>query len=182
MGRLGCQASGWRIILRIGTFFTKPKCSENWQPGKSVQLGSMNRRSPTFCFLLASCLIVQGLLAWVLPLQAGMVLAAEQASMDPPALLESAKPPCHSMGHPAPAPVEQPAPHADDGECCEEAVSYCSSLCYWACAFSSGPPAATLAMTPPTPTSAHRPVRSGLPPWVAPIPTPPPIASRALLA
>lgn len=142
----------------------------------------MTNRSPTHCFLLASCLIVQGLLAWVLPLQAGMMLAAEQEAMDLPTLVEPAKPPCHSMGHSAPEAVDQPAQHAVDGECCDEVVSHCSSLCYWACAFTSGPPAAMLAMAIPTATHVHSHGRPGLPPWVAPIPTPPPITRLSTLA
>lgn len=142
----------------------------------------MFSRSPTLCLLLASCLIVQGLLAWVLPLQAGMMLAAEQEAMDLPALVEPAKPPCHSMGHPVPEPIDQPVQHAGDEDCCDEVVSHCSSLCYWACAFTSGPPVTALAMAIPTATQIHSQARSGLPPWVAPIPTPPPIASLSSLA
>ena len=142
----------------------------------------MFSRSPTLCLLLASCLIVQGLLAWVLPLQAGMVLAAEQEAMDLPTLVEPAKPPCHSMDHPAPEPVDHPAQHAGDDECCDEALSHCTSLCYWACAFTSGPPVATLAMAVPLPAQACAHAQSALPPWVAPIPTPPPIANFSSLA
>lgn len=128
--------------------------------------------------LLACCLILQGLLAGVLPFQFGMVLAAEVEHVEAAPEESVSAPPCHSA---AAAPRQHAVAQSQDQEseppCCDSEDTHCSSLCYWACAYTSAPPLASAG-------ELAGPLGSGLvslaiitnPPWVPPIPTPPPIA------
>jgi hypothetical protein len=133
--------------------------------------------------LLALCLVVQGLLSGVLPFQSGMVMASESEPepVEMAAEASPAAPPCHQAKATT---IHQADPHGpdhdQDGSCCEAALSACSSLCHWACAFTYAPPLAAA-----DPVAGRLPAVpvvvavGSFPPWSPPIPTPPPILTAS---
>ena len=77
------------------------------------------------------------------------------------------------------------AQHDQDSEddCCETVDTHCTSLCYWACAYTSAPPQSALSRTTGLLHAAPAASLIGsLQPWVPPIPTPPPIHTAITLA
>lgn len=140
----------------------------------------MKKRSPATSILLASCLILQGLLSWVVPLHSGMAMAAEPPTVEAAVETAPATPPCHQSLMAATEPAALDAD--DDHACCDDPASLCSSLCYWACAFSSGPPVSATLLSAVLPCHQDSTALETFPPWVPPIPTPPPISAAAALA
>lgn len=145
----------------------------------------MNKRSRRLSVLVACCLVLQGLLSWVLPLQSGMLMAAELEAVE--IVTEPAAPPCHPANAAAVQPVAAHDPgqgqefnhhHEHDEDCCEQASTHCSNLCYWACAFTPAAPQAVAgrlaSRLAPAPAIVHLRIPA---PWVPPIPIPPPIQS-----
>ncbi|MGY6555478.1 MAG: hypothetical protein ACXIUM_13265 [Wenzhouxiangella sp.] len=128
---------------------------------------------PILSTFLAACLVAQGVFAWVLPIHAGMglVAASEVVEMSEQAATPKPDgPPCHS------APIQAPLDADPEAEsCCGEATSACNSLCFWACAFSSGPPVGLTAAAAALPTELEILAAALWPGWVPGIPTPPPI-------
>lgn len=150
----------------------------------------MKKRSRLFSVVLACCLVLQGLLSWVLPFQSGMLIAAELEAAE--IAIEPAAPPCHSaksavtqhtVAHDHAQAHGPHHHHEHDEDCCEQAVTPCSNLCYWACAFTSAPPQTVpsrmATLMPEAPAAG---LVNILAPWVPPIPTPPPIQTATALA
>lgn len=141
----------------------------------------MTERSPTLSILLACCLALQGALSLVLPFQSGMAMAAVDEAVEHVTEIAPPAPPCHPAGGSHGA--EPAAAESADEPCCDTPPSACSSLCYWACAFTSAPPLAGLSIggceLPQTPGAA---LSGTPPPWIPPVPTPPPIQTVSVPA